>query len=431
MKIKTVIGREIIDSRGNPTAEAEVILEDGSRGRGSAPSGASTGIAEAHELRDKEDKRFLGNGVRKAVCNINTEIRERLTGMNFCCFCEVDDALIRLDGSRNKSNLGANAVLAVSIAAAKASAKSAGMPLYRYIGGVSAVKTPVPMMNILNGGAHAGNNIDVQEFMIMPVGAKCFADGLMWCCEVYHTLKGILKSKGLSASVGDEGGFAPDLCGDREALELLLEAVEKAGYRAGQDFVLALDAASSEWKSGSTGKYHLPKSGREYTSSELVSYWESLVREYPIMSLEDGADEEDTEGWKLLTDKLGKCIQLVGDDLFVTNPERLMDGIREKTANAILVKPNQIGTLSEAMQAVRIAQNAGFGTVMSHRSGETEDTTIADLAVGLGTGQIKTGAPCRGERTAKYNRLLRIAGALGGAECYPGRCCFPVRGGCK
>lgn len=424
MRIHTIFGREIIDSRGNPTVEAEVVLTDGARGRGAVPSGASTGKFEAAELRDEDRKRYGGKGVRKAVSNINTVIREKLTGVYFTSPGEIDRILLSLDSTGNKSAIGANALLAVSIAAAKAAAGSHHMPLFQFLGGVNAVKTPVPMMNVLNGGAHAGNNLDVQEFMIMPVGAPSFSFGLRWCSEVYHSLKSILRENDLSTAVGDEGGFAPDLKGDREALEYLLKAIEKAGYKPGKDFVLALDAAASEWKGAKSGTYRLPKSGREYTGEELTSYWENLCREYPIRSLEDGADEEDFSAWRKLTDRLGRKIQLVGDDLFVTNTERLKKGIKMRCGNAILIKPNQIGTLTETMNAVRMAHCAGYRAVVSHRSGETEDTTIADIAVGLGTGQIKTGAPCRSERTAKYNRLLRIAGSLGKRELYPGNRCF-------
>lgn len=424
MKIKTILGREILDSRGNPTVEAEVVLSDGTRGRGCAPSGASTGKYEALELRDNDKSRYGGQGVKKAVSNVNTVIRNGLSGQSFSNPAEFDAALLQLDGSKDKSNLGANAILAVSIAFAKAAAAFYQLPLFQYIGGVSSSKTPVPMMNVLNGGAHAGNNIDIQEFMIMPVGASSFSEGLMWCCEVYHTLKSILKQDKLSTAVGDEGGFAPDLNSDKDALEYLLKAIEQAGYKPGKDFVLSLDAAASEWKSSKSGTYFLPKSKKEYKIKELISYWEKLCGEYPIRSIEDGADEEDNAGWKELTKCLGGRIQLVGDDLFVTNPEKIKKGIELGIGNAVLIKPNQIGTVTETINAVLTAKNAGYSTIVSHRSGETEDTTIADLAVGLGTGQIKTGAPCRSERTAKYNRLLRISSSLGKREIYPGINCF-------
>lgn len=424
MKIKTIFGREILDSRGNPTVEAEVVLADGSRGRGCAPSGASTGKFEALELRDGDTSRYGGKGVRKAVNNINIVIRENLTGLSFSNPAEFDTALLKLDGSKDKSNLGANSLLAVSTAFAKAAASSYKLPLFQYLGGVSAYETPVPMMNVLNGGAHAGNNIDVQEFMIMPVGAASFSVGLMWCSEVYHTLKSILKQDNLSTAVGDEGGFAPDLNSDREALEYLLRAIQQTGYKPGKDFVLALDAAASEWKGTKKGLYRLPKSKKEYKTEELISYWEKLCSEYPIRSIEDGADEEDNSGWQELTKRLGRRIQLVGDDLFVTNPEKIKKGIELGLGNAVLIKPNQIGTITETVNAVLISKGSGYNTIVSHRSGETEDTTIADLAVGLGTGQIKTGAPCRGERTAKYNRLLRISASLGKREIYPGIKCF-------
>lgn len=428
MKIHTVIGREILDSRGNPTVEAEVVLADGSRGRGAAPSGASTGQFEALELRDSENSRYCGKGVLTAVCNINRDIRECITGMQCENLAAVDEAMIQLDGTKDKSNLGANAMLAVSIATAKAAAKAHRMPLFQYLGGVHAATLPVPMMNVLNGGAHAANNLDVQEFMIMPVGARSFAEGLRWCAEVYHTLKKRLSEKKLSTAVGDEGGFAPDLESDAAALELLLEAIEGAGFVPGVDFVLALDAAASEWKCGQSGRYRLPKSGKEYTAQQLIGYWEKLSASYPIRSLEDGVDEEDWRGWKEMTSRLGQRLQLVGDDLFVTNTERLNKGILTGCGNAILIKPNQIGTLSETIRAIRMAHGASYAAVVSHRSGETEDTTIADLAVAMGTGQIKTGAPCRSERTAKYNRLLRIVSMTHGREYYPGAGCFR-RGG--
>lgn len=424
LAIEKVIGREILDSRGNPTVEAEVFLADGSRGRGMAPSGASTGEFEALELRDGDPVRFGGKGVLKAVKNINTIIADTLTGMDASNIYAVDAAMLRADKTEDKSQLGANAVLAVSIACAKAAAASLGIPLYQFLGGVGGNRLPVPMMNILNGGAHAANTVDVQEFMVMPVGAKSFSEGLRWCTEVFHALKGILKERGLATSVGDEGGFAPDLESDEEAIEVILEAVKKAGYEPERDFVLALDAAASEWKGSQKGEYVLPKSGVRFTSQELVEHWKKLCGKYPVVSIEDGLDEEDWEGWKLLTKELGDRIQLVGDDLFVTNTKRLKKGIDEKCGNAILIKLNQIGSVSETMEAVKMAHEAGFRAVTSHRSGETEDTTIADLAVALNTGQIKTGAPSRSERVAKYNQLLRIEEKLGEGGVYPGKDVF-------
>lgn len=424
LAIEKVIGREILDSRGNPTVEAEVFLADGSRGRGMAPSGASTGEFEALELRDGDPVRFGGKGVLKAVKNINTIIADTLTGMDASNIYAVDAAMLRADKTEDKSQLGANAVLAVSIACAKAAAASLGIPLYQFLGGVGGNRLPVPMMNILNGGAHAANTVDVQEFMVMPVGAKSFSEGLRWCTEVFHALKGILKERGLATSVGDEGGFAPDLESDEEAIEVILEAVKKAGYEPERDFVLALDAAASEWKGSQKGEYVLPKSGERFTSQELVEHWKKLCGKYPVASIEDGLDEEDWEGWKLLTKELGDRIQLVGDDLFVTNTKRLKKGIDEKCGNAILIKLNQIGSVSETMEAVKMAHEAGFRAVTSHRSGETEDTTIADLAVALNTGQIKTGAPSRSERVAKYNQLLRIEEKLGEGGVYPGKDVF-------
>ena len=424
LAIEKVIGREILDSRGNPTVEAEVFLADGSRGRGMAPSGASTGEFEALELRDGDPVRFGGKGVLKAVKNINTIIADTLTGMDASNIYAVDAAMLRADKTEDKSQLGANAVLAVSIACAKAAAASLGIPLYQFLGGIGGNRLPVPMMNILNGGAHAANTVDVQEFMVMPVGAKSFSEGLRWCTEVFHALKGILKERGLATSVGDEGGFAPDLESDEEAIEVILEAVKKAGYEPERDFVLAIDAAASEWKGSQKGEYVLPKSGVRFTSQELVEHWKKLCGKYPVASIEDGLDEEDWEGWKLLTKELGDRIQLVGDDLFVTNTKRLKKGIDEKCGNAILIKLNQIGSVSETMEAVKMAHEAGFRAVTSHRSGETEDTTIADLAVALNTGQIKTGAPSRSERVAKYNQLLRIEEKLGEGGVYPGKDVF-------
>jgi len=405
--IERVIGREIIDSRGNPTVEAEVWLSDGTAGRGAAPSGASTGIFEAHELRDGDEMRYCGKGVTKSVNNINTTLNTALKGVNAADTAVVDKTLINTDGTENKSRMGANAMLAVSLAAARAAAAHYRMPLYKFIGGVNAVKMPVPMMNILNGGAHASNNLDVQEFMIIPQGADSFRSGLRQCAEVYHNLAKILKIKGLSTGVGDEGGFAPDLSGEEEAIELILEAVERSGYRPGKDFTIALDAASSEWKSDKCG-YYLPKKKLNRTSDELIEEWKILCGKYPIVSIEDPLDEEDWDGWKKLTCELGGKVKLVGDDLFVTNPKRLRDGIDKGCANSILIKLNQIGTLTETLATIRLAKENGYGTIISHRSGETEDAFIADLAVAVNAGQIKTGAPCRSERTAKYNRLLRI-----------------------
>ncbi len=422
MKIVKVIGREIIDSRGNPTVEAEVVLQDGTVGRGAAPSGASTGEFEALELRDGDKKRFGGKGVSKAVNNINTVINDTLCGMDASDIYAIDKAMIAADGTKDKSKLGANAILAVSIACCKAAANKLGIPLYRFLGGVSGNRLPVPMMNILNGGAHAANTVDVQEFMIMPVGAESFAEGLRWCTEVFHALAALLKSKGLATSVGDEGGFAPDLASDEEAIQYILEAVEKAGYKPGKDFVLAMDAASSEWKDSKKGKGHylLPKCKKEFTSEELVEHWANLIAKYPIYSIEDGLDEEDWEGWKMMTAKLGGKVQLVGDDLFVTNTERLKKGIELGCGNSILIKLNQIGSVSETLEAIKMAHEAGYTAITSHRSGETEDTTIADLAVALNTCQIKTGAPSRSERVAKYNQLLRIEEDLGEGAVWPG-----------
>ncbi len=427
LEIEKVIGREIIDSRGNPTVEAEVWLADGTIGRGAAPSGASTGEFEALELRDKDKKRFGGKGVRKAVENINTVISGVLTGMDASDIYAVDHAMIQADGTKDKSKLGANSILAVSIACARAASISMGIPLYRFLGGISGNRLPVPMMNILNGGAHAANTVDVQEFMIMPVGAPTFREGLRWCTEVFHCLASILKEKGLATSVGDEGGFAPDLGSDEEAIELILEAVKRAGYEPGHDFVLAMDAASSEWKSGKKGEYLLPKCKKHFTSEELIGHWKQLCEKYPIWSIEDALDEEDWEGWKKLTASLGSKVQLVGDDLFVTNTERLRKGIDSGCGNSILIKLNQIGSVSETLEAIKMAHKAGYTAIASHRSGETEDTTIADLAVALNTCQIKTGAPSRSERVAKYNQLLRIEEELGGTAVYPGRNAFCIK----
>lgn len=426
LEIEKVVGREIIDSRGNPTVEAEVYLADGTVGRGAAPSGASTGEFEALELRDGNKDRFGGKGVSKAVGNINTTINEALKGIDASDIYAVDGAMLAADGTKDKSNLGANAILAVSIAAVRAAATALQIPLYRLLGGVNGNRLPVPMMNILNGGAHAANTVDVQEFMIMPAGAPSFKEGLRWCTEVFHALAALLKERGLATSVGDEGGFAPDLGSDEEAIECILEAVEKAGYKPGEDFVLAMDAASSEWKSATKGEYLLPKSGRKFTSAELIEHWKQLCEKYPIYSIEDGLDEEDWEGWQQLTKELGDTVQLVGDDLFVTNTERLSKGIERGCGNSILIKLNQIGSVSETLEAIKMAHNAGYTAVTSHRSGETEDTTIADLAVALNTCQIKTGAPSRSERVAKYNQLLRIEEQLGNAAVYPGKGAFHI-----
>ena len=426
LEIEKVVGREIIDSRGNPTVEAEVYLADGTVGRGAAPSGASTGEFEALELRDGNKDRFGGKGVSKAVGNINTTINEALKGIDASDIYAVDGAMLAADGTKDKSNLGANAILAVSIAAVRAAATALQIPLYRLLGGVNGNRLPVPMMNILNGGAHAANTVDVQEFMIMPAGAPSFKEGLRWCTEVFHALAALLKERGLATSVGDEGGFAPDLGSDEEAIECILEAVEKAGYKPGEDFVLAMDAASSEWKSATKGEYLLPKSGRKFTSAELIEHWKQLCEKYPIYSIEDGLDEEDWEGWQQLTKELGDTVQLVGDDLFVTNTERLSKGIKLGCGNSILIKLNQIGSVSETLEAIKMAHNAGYTAVTSHRSGETEDTTIADLAVALNTCQIKTGAPSRSERVVKYNQLLRIEEQLGNAAVYPGKGAFHI-----
>ncbi len=427
LKISKVIGREIIDSRGNPTVEAEVVLSDGTTAAGAAPSGASTGIFEALELRDGDKLRFGGKGVQKAVDNINTFINDVLAGKDALDIYAIDKAMIKEDGTKDKSRLGANAILAVSIAASRAAAKALHIPLYRFLGGVNGNVLPVPMMNILNGGAHAANTVDVQEFMIMPVGAENFKDGLRWCTEVFHALAGILKSKGLTTSVGDEGGFAPDLASDEEAIDLILEAVRKAGYEPGRDFVLAMDAASSEWKGDGTGSYLMPKSGKKFTSAELIEHWKQLCDKYPIFSIEDALDEEDWEGWKLLTKELGERVQLVGDDLFVTNTERLYKGIQSGCGNSILIKLNQIGSVSETLEAIKMAHKAGYTAIVSHRSGETEDTTIADLSVALNSAQIKTGAPSRSERVAKYNQLLRIEEELGEGAAYLGKGAFNIK----
>lgn len=424
--IKKVIGREILDSRGNPTAEAEVYLEDGTVARGTAPSGASTGEFEALELRDNDKARYGGKGVTKAVENINTIINNAVRGVDACDTYAVDKAMIDADGTKDKSKLGANAILAVSIAAARAAATSLEIPLYRFLGGVSANRLPVPMMNILNGGAHAANTVDVQEFMIMPVGAPSFKEALRQCAEVFHALAALLKSKGLATSVGDEGGFAPDLASDEEAIQFILQAVKNAGYEPGKDFMIAMDAASSEWKGEKKGEYILPKCKQKFTSEQLIAHWKSLVEKYPIISIEDALDEEDWEGWQKLTSELGNKVQLVGDDLFVTNTERLSKGISLGCGNSILIKLNQIGSVSETLEAIKMAHKAGYTAISSHRSGETADTTIADLAVALNTCQIKTGAPSRSERVAKYNQLLRIEEELGDSAVYPGINAFNV-----
>ena len=427
LAIEKVIGREIIDSRGNPTVEAEVYLLDGTVGRGAAPSGASTGEFEALELRDGDKSRFGGKGVTKAVENINTVISDALTGVDASDIYAVDAAMIAADGTKDKSNLGANAILAVSIASACAAANALAIPLYRFLGGVNGNRLPVPMMNILNGGAHAANTVDVQEFMIMPVGAPSFKEALRWCAEVFHALAALLKSKGLATSVGDEGGFAPDLASDEEAIQYILDAVKDAGYEPGKDFMIAMDAASSEWKGERKGEYVLPKAGTKFTSEELIEHWKKLVDKYPIISIEDALDEEDWEGWQKLTAELGDKVQLVGDDLFVTNTERLSKGIELGCGNSILIKLNQIGSVSETLEAIKMAHKAGYTAISSHRSGETEDTTIADLAVALNTCQIKTGAPSRSERVAKYNQLLRIEEELGTSAVYPGKAAFNVK----
>ena len=427
LAIEKVIGREIIDSRGNPTVEAEVYLLDGTVGRGAAPSGASTGEFEALELRDGDKSRFGGKGVTKAVENINTVISDALTGVDASDIYAVDAAMIAADGTKDKSNLGANAILAVSIASARAAANALAIPLYRFLGGVNGNRLPIPMMNILNGGAHAANTVDVQEFMIMPVGAPSFKEALRWCAEVFHALAALLKSKGLATSVGDEGGFAPDLASDEEAIQYILDAVKDAGYEPGKDFMIAMDAASSEWKGERKGEYVLPKAGTKFTSEELIEHWKKLVDKYPIISIEDALDEEDWEGWQKLTAELGDKVQLVGDDLFVTNTERLSKGIELGCGNSILIKLNQIGSVSETLEAIKMAHKAGYTAISSHRSGETEDTTIADLAVALNTCQIKTGAPSRSERVAKYNQLLRIEEELGASAVYPGKAAFNVK----
>ncbi|MBO6194518.1 MAG: phosphopyruvate hydratase [Clostridiales bacterium] len=429
LEIVNVYGREILDSRGNPTVEAEVTLLDGTVGRGTAPSGASTGEFEALELRDGDKSRYLGKGVQQAVENINTIINDAVTGLDASDIYAIDKAMIEADGTKDKSKLGANAILAVSIATARAAATALDIPLYRFLGGVQGTKLPVPMMNILNGGAHADSAVDTQEFMIMPVGAPSFKEGLRWCAEVFHTLKKLIKEMGDVTAVGDEGGFAPNkLDSDEAAIEKILEAIKAAGFEPGKDFMIAMDAASSEWKSEKgKGFYKQPKSGKEFTSDELIAHWESLVDKYPIISIEDGLDEEDWEGWQRMTAKIGHKVQLVGDDLFVTNTERLAKGISLGAGNSILIKLNQIGSVSETLEAIKMANKAGYTAISSHRSGETADTTIADLAVALNTCQIKTGAPSRSERVAKYNQLLRIEEELGDSACYPQMGAFNVK----
>lgn len=424
--IEKVIGREILDSRGNPTVEAEVHLADGTVAFGAAPSGASTGEFEALELRDGDKGRYGGKGTSKAAANISDTLCKAVSGLDARDTYAVDAAMLKADGTKDKSNLGANAILAVSIAAARAAACSVDVPLYRFLGGVNGNRLPVPMMNILNGGAHAANTVDVQEFMIMPVGACCFKEALRQCSEVFHALAALLKSKALATSVGDEGGFAPNLQSDEETIECILSAVEKAGYKAGEDFMIAMDAAASEWKGSKKGEYVLPKAGTKFTSEELIAHWEKLVDKYPIISIEDALDEEDWNGWKTLTERLGKRVQLVGDDLFVTNTERIAKGITSGCGNSVLIKLNQIGTVSETLEAIKMAHKAHYTAISSHRSGETADTTIADLAVALNTCQIKTGAPSRSERVEKYNRLLRIEEELGSAAIYPQMGAFNV-----
>lgn len=421
--IKDVKAREIIDSRGNPTVETEVILENGVFGVASVPSGASTGKFEAHELRDCDEKRYGGKGVKTAVANVNNELKNEVVGMNALKLSDIDRRMIVCDSTPNKSRLGANAILSVSMATAKAAANFLKIPLYRFLGGENAKTLPVPMMNILNGGAHAKNNLDIQEFMIMPIGAKSFSEGLLWCCEVYKTLGHLLDKGGHGTGVGDEGGFAPNLKSDREALDYIMNAMNSAGFKAGEHFLIAIDAAASEWAKND-GSYYLAKTKRSLTRKQLFDYWSELVGIYPIVSIEDGLSEEDWDGWNELTVGLSKDIQLVGDDLFVTNPKRLQKGIYSGAANSILVKMNQIGTITETLETIALAKRSGYTTIISHRSGETEDTTIADLAVAVNSGQIKTGAPARSERVSKYNRLLKIEEELGSSAHYPGAGAF-------
>ena len=431
IEIIDVVGREVMDSRGNPTVEVEVYVDDGRDtflGRAIVPSGASTGIFEACEMRDGDKARYLGKGVQKAVSAVNTEIADALVGLNALDQTSIDKALIALDGTPNKSRLGANAILGASLACARAAAEALGLPLYAYVGGCNAKTLPVPMMNILNGGAHATNNVEIQEFMVMPVGATSFKEALRMCSEVFHCLKGVLKENGTpAAGVGDEGGYAPNLKKDEDALKVIVEAIEKAGYKPGDDFRIAIDAASSEWWNEEEQCYIQPKSGKKLTRQQLVRMWKTFVEKYPIISIEDGMAEEDWEGWKMLTDALGDRIQLVGDDLFVTNTQRLARGIELGVGNSILIKVNQIGTLTETLDAIAMANRAGYTAVISHRSGETEDTTIADLSVALNAGQIKTGAPSRTDRVAKYNQLLRIEEELGQSAVYPGFAAFNIR----
>ena len=424
IEIVDVVAREILDSRGNPTVEVEVTLDDGVVGRAAVPSGASTGIYEACELRDGDESRYLGKGVEKAVTNVNTEIADALIGMNALDQPAIDALLIELDGTPNKARLGANAILGASLACAKAAAESLGTSLYNYIGGVNAKTLPVPMMNILNGGAHASNNVDIQEFMIMPVGAPTFKEALRRCAEVFHSLKKVINAQGGSTAVGDEGGFAPNLKKDEDALKLIVEAIEKAGYKPGEDFMIAIDAASSEWYNEETGCYDLPKAKKTMTRQQLVNMWKKFAETYPINSLEDGMGETDWDGWTMLTKAIGSKVQLVGDDLFVTNAARVQKGLDLKVANSVLIKVNQIGTLTETLDAIQMANRAGYTAVVSHRSGETEDTTIADIAVATNAGQIKTGAPSRTDRVAKYNQLLRIEEELGDSAQYLGRKAF-------
>lgn len=425
LEIEKVIGRQIIDSRGNPTVEAEVTLVDGTVGRGAAPSGASTGVFEALELRDGDKAKFAGKGVTKAVANVNELIAPALIGMDASDIYAVDQGMLKLDGTKDKSNLGANAILAVSLATANAAAKALEIPLYRFIGGVSATTLPVPMLNLENAGAHSSAPVDIQEFLVMPVGAENFSEALRWGTEVFHSLQKLIKDEGMSTAVGDEGGFAPEFKSQEDALDHLVKAIQNAGFEPGKDFVIALDAASSEWKSDKgIGFYHQPKSGKDFTSDELIEYWEQLIAKYPIYSIEDGLDEEDWEGWKKMTERIGHKVQLVGDDLFVTNTERLKKGIEMGVANSILIKLNQIGSVSETLETIKMAQKAGYTAIVSHRSGETEDVTIADLAVALNAGQIKTGAPSRSERVAKYNQLLRIEENLGDSASYLGKKAF-------
>ena len=419
--IVKVTGRQILDSRGNPTVEVDVVTANGVVGRAAVPSGASTGVHEAVELRDGDKSKYLGKGVLKAVNNVNSLINEALHGMDIFDQKAIDTVMLRLDGTENKSHLGANAILGTSLAVAKAAAQESGLSLYRYIGGVGAVTMPVPMMNILNGGSHADNLIDIQEFMVMPFGASSFSEGLRWGTEVFHELKGVLKSRGMSTNVGDEGGFAPNLGSNEEAIQVVIEAVEKAGFTPGEDMYIALDAASSEFYNAETGKYVFHSTGDQMSSSEMVGFWADWCKKYPIVSIEDGLAEDDWAGWKQVTEELGSKVQLVGDDLFVTNTKRLSRGIEEGIANSILVKVNQIGSLTETIEAVQMATRNGFTSVMSHRSGETEDSTIADLAVALNCGQIKTGSASRSDRMAKYNQLLRIEEELGDAAVYPGK----------